>query len=71
MSDISPLSGISELSFDSTLLSLVRLPNAVILSVLSFFLPASPFSFFPANSAAFLFRDIGFLVWRLFSMVPI
>ena len=38
MSDVSPLSGISGLSFDSTLLSplLVLLPSPVTLSVLSF-----------------------------------
>ena len=43
MFDVSPLSGISGLSFDSTLLSpLVLLPSPVTLSVLSF-LPAGPF----------------------------
>ena len=51
MSDVSPLSGISGLSFDSTLLSpLVLLPIPVTLSVLSFFclLVHSP-ELFPEN----------------------
>ena len=45
VSDVFPLSGISGLSFDSTLLSpLVILPIPSTLSVVSLYLPAGPFS---------------------------
>ena len=45
MSDVSSLSGISGLSYDYTLLSLVLLPAPMALSVLYFFLlSAGPFS---------------------------
>ena len=44
MSDVSPLSGISGLSFDSTLLSLLLFFCLVLLPFLSYlFLPAGPF----------------------------
>ena len=61
MSDVSLLSGISELSFDSLFLSplLFFLPSPLALSVLSFFSANGPFSglfflsFFSGNSLIF------------------
>ena len=67
VSDVSPLSGVSGLSFDSTLLStLVLLPSLVTLSVLSFsacwhFL----LNFFQNILQYFSLRD------RLFCMAPV
>ena len=68
MFDVSPLSGISGLSFDSTLLSsLVFLCLVLLLFVSYIFLPAGPFfcTFFPENSSLFLV-EIGFFVWLPF-----
>ena len=67
MSDVSPLSGISGLSFDSILLSpLVLLPSPVTLSVLSFS-ACWPFllHFFQKILQYFSLRD------RLFCMAPV
>ena len=69
MSDVSPLSGISGLSFDSTLLSPLLFFCLVLLPFLSF--SASwPFllNFFQKILQYFLFRDSFFVVvWLLFS----
>ena len=56
MSDVSPLSGISGLSLDSTLLSpLVLLPSPGTLSVLSFFCLPAHAELFLENSLIFFF----------------
>ena len=69
MSDVSLLSGISGLSFDSTVLSPLLFFCLVLLPFLSYlFLPASPF--FETFSRKFfnIFREeVGFFVWLLFS----
>ena len=66
MSDVSPLSGISRLSFDSTLLSLVLLPSPDTLSVLSFSACWSfLLNFFQRILQYFLLRD------RLLCMTPV
>ena len=69
MSDVSPLSGISGLSFDSTLLYPLLFFCLVLLLFLSgLFLPAGPF--FRTFSRKFfsIFRyEISFFVWLLFS----
>ena len=74
MSDVSPLSGISGLSFDSALLSLSLslffLPRSAAFSVSSFFclLAHSAELFFSSeNSSVFFGYEIGFFVWLLFS----
>ena len=59
-SDVSPLSAISGLSFDSTFLSAALLFCQVLLLILS-----SPFSYFPEMSLNF-FLEIGFFVFALF-----
>ena len=57
MSDVSPLSGISGLSFDSTSLSPLLFFCLVVLPFLSYlFLPAGPFKLFPENSAIFFVK---------------
>ena len=67
MSDVSPVSGISGLSFGSTLLSpLVLLPSPVILSVLSFSACWSfLLNFFQKILQYFSLRE------RLFCMAPV
>ena len=68
MSDVSPLSGISGLSFDSTLLSPLLCFCLVLLPCLSdLFLPAGPFflNFFQKILQYFSLRD------RLFRMAPV
>ena len=59
MSDVSLLSGISGLSLDSSLLSLVLLPTPIALSILSFFLPIghSPDFFLQKILRYFSLRD--------------
>ena len=63
MSDVSPLPGISRLSFDSTLLSPVLFSCLVLLPFLSFlFLPAGLSSqLFPENSSIFFVKRLAFL----------
>ena len=63
MSDVSPLSGISGLSFDSTLLSPLLFVCLVLLPFLSYrFLPAGPFlNFFQKILQYFSLRDRLFL----------
>ena len=58
MSDVSPLSGISGLSFDSTLLSPLLFFCLVLLPFLSYlFLPAGPsYKLFPKNSSIFFVK---------------
>ena len=59
MSDVSPLSGISGLSFDSTLLSPLLFFCLVLLPFLSYrFLPAK---LFPENSSIFFVKRWAFL----------
>ena len=69
MSDVSPLSGISGLSFDSTLLSPLLFFCLVLLPFLSYsFLPAGPFfSTFSRKFFKIFRQEIGFFVWLLFS----
>ena len=79
MSDVSPLSGISELSFDSTLpsplLILGLLPLLVsvfsLLFLSSFFFSPSFLAHFPGfyaeNSSVFFAKEMVFLVWLLVS----
>ena len=59
MSDVSPLSGISGLSFDSTLLSSVLffclLPLLVLSCLFSAYLPLL-LTFFPENSSVFFMK---------------
>ena len=63
MFDVSPLSGISGLSFDSTLLSPLLFFCLVLLPFLSYlFLPAGPFFYtFPENSSIFFVKRQAFL----------
>ena len=63
MSDVSPLSGISGLSFDSTLLSPLLFFCLVLLPFLSYlFLPAGPFfQTFSRNSSVFFVKRQAFL----------
>ena len=73
MCDVSPPlppSGISRLSFDFrfTISSLVLLPTRIALSVLSFFLPTGPFSYFFSRKIINIFcldSETCFLVWLL------
>ena len=69
MSDVSPLSGISGLSFDSTLLSPLLFFCLALLPFLSYrFLPAGPFfSTFSRKFFNIFRKEIGFFVWLLFS----
>ena len=68
MSDVSPLSGISRLSFDSTLLSTLLIFCGILLLCLIFSLPAGPFSWtFSRNFFDIFHLEIGFSVWLLFS----
>ena len=69
MSDVSPLSGIPGLSFDSTLLSPLLFFCLVLLPFLSdLFLPAGPFFWTFSRKFFNIFRkEIGFFVWLLFS----
>ena len=69
VSDVSSLSGISGLSFDSTLLSPRLFFCLVLLPFLSYrFLPAGPFFYTFSRKFFKIFRsEIGFFVWLLFS----
>ena len=69
MSDVSSLSGISELSFDSTLLSPLLCFCLVLLPFLSYlFLPAGPFFWTFSRKIFNIFHEnIGFFVWLLSS----
>ena len=69
MSDVSPMSGISGLSFDYTLLSPLLFFCLVLLCFLSdLFLPAGPFSELLSRKFFNMFRyEIGFFVWLLLS----
>ena len=62
MSDVSPLSEISGLSFDSALLSPLLFFCLVLLPFLSYiFLLAGPSKLFPENSSIFFFKRWTFL----------
>ena len=69
MSDVSPLYGISGLSFYSTLLSPLLIFCLVLLPFPSYlFLPAGPFFWTFSRKFFNIFREeIGFFVWLLFS----
>ena len=68
MPDVSPLSGISGLSFDSTLLSPLLFFCLVLLPFLPYlFLPAGPFFLtFSRKFFNIFLEEIGFFVWLLF-----